>query len=182
MIMHRQQLFVLGILCLFIIVFAVSAEADDTFTAYGQVTDANGNYVSGANVTMENFAFKTVASTTTDKNGSFAFINIPTENRMVKVIISYTDEKGNTYAIPPEFGLWYNAFGKIFINTGSTQLTNYPPPVASSHVSGLTTHPVNLPSTKPPSQMPLNEHAFIIAIVLGIILLAGTYWLLRKIL
>ena len=178
--MHRQKLFVLGTLCLFIIVFAVSAEADDTFTAYGQVTDANGDYVSGANVTMENFAFKTVTSTTTDKNGSFAFINIPTENRMVKVYVSYTDENGNTYTIPPEFGLWYNAYGKIFINTISTQLTNYPPSVASSHASGLTTHPVNFPSTKTPAQMPLNESAFVIAIVLGIILLAGAYWLLRK--
>lgn len=180
--MRRLSLFIMCTICLFIIVFAAAAEADDTFNTFGQVTDANGNQLPGATVTMENFAYKTVASTTTDANGNFAFDNVSTDNRLVKVLVSYTDKNGNTYRIPPEFSMWFMANGNVYLNKDSTRLTDYPPSGISTHVNRLTINPVNLPMTKPPAQMPLNVNAFTLALALGIILLAGIFWVLRRIL
>jgi hypothetical protein len=182
MIMRRPNLFILGILCLFIIVSVAAAEADDTFNTYGQVTDANGNQLPGATATMVNFAYKTVASTTTDANGNFAFKNVSTDNRLVKVIISYTDKNGNTYRIPPEFSMWFMANGNVYLNKDSTQLTDYPPADISTHASRLAINPVIFPMTKPPAQMPLNVNAFALALALGVILLAGIFLILRRIL
>lgn len=178
--MRRLNFLILCMLCLFIIVFTVSAEADDTFSAYGRVIDANNNYVSGATVTMENFAYKMVATTTTDVNGNFAFTGVSTEHRVVKVLISYTDKNGNTYSIPPEFSLWYSANGTIFINEDSTRLTDYPPSSVSARIGKLTITPVSFPSTKPSLPISQNVNALAIALALGIILIVGTFWILRK--
>lgn len=172
-------MFVLVTLCLFIMVFAIVAEADDTFSAHGQVTDSNGNHVSGATVTMVNYAYKAVASTKTDANGNFAFDNVSTDNRMVKVLVSYTDKDGTTYVIPPEFSMWFYATGRVNINKNSTQMTDYPP---SDTGAQPTLKPINFQSTKPSTQIPLNEDALAIALALGIVVLAGAYVLLRRIL
>lgn len=170
MIMRRLNFVVFCMLCLFIMAFAVAAEADDTFSARGQVTDANGNPVPGADVTMVNMAHKAVASTKTDLNGNFAFDNVYKGGNVVKVVVSYTDKNGTMYSIPPEFGMWFPANGTVDINKNSTQILDYPP----------TVQPANLPSTKPSTQIPLNVSALAIALMLGIVMLAGAYWLLRK--
>ena len=176
--MRRLNLLVPGVLCLFILAFTAAAEADDTFSALGQVVDANGNAVSGATVTIVNDAYKKVAATKTDASGNFAFDNVSTDGRLVKVLVSYTDTNGNTYTVPPEFSLWVPASGTIDINRRSTQLTDYPPSVKSSRASGqiLTT------GYFPPAQSPLNRNALAVALVLGVILLVGVYWLLRRML
>jgi hypothetical protein len=150
--------------------FAVTAEADDTFSARGQVTDANGNPVPGADVTMVNMAYTTVASTKTDENGNFAFDNVYKEGNVVKVLVSYTDDNGVTYSMPPEFGLWFSANGTVDIKKVATQILDYPP----------TEQPANIPSTKPSAQIPINVNALAIALLLGIVMLAGTYWLLKR--
>jgi hypothetical protein len=157
-------------LCLFIMAFAVTAEADDTFSARGQVTDANGNPVPGADVTMVNMAYTTVASTKTDTNGNFAFDNVVKQGNVVKVLVSYTDDNGMTYSMPPEFGLWFSANGTVDIKKVATQILDYPP----------TEQPANIPSTKPSAQIPVNVNTLAIALLLGIVMLAGTYWLLKR--
>jgi hypothetical protein len=156
-------------LCLFIMAFAVTAEADDTFSARGQVTDANGNPVPGADVTMVNMAYKAVASTKTDVNGNFTFNDVNKGGNVVKVVASYTDTNGRTYSMPPEFGMWFPANGTVNINKNATQILDYPP----------TVQPIDLSSMKPSAQIPLNVSALAIALVLGIVILAGAYWLLR---
>lgn len=169
MIMCRINFVVFCTLCFFIMAFAVAAEADDTFSARGQVTDANGNPVPGADVTMVNMAYNAIASTKTDVNGNFAFDNVYKGGNVVKVVVSYTDKNGTMYSVPPEFGMWFSANGTVNVNKNSTQILDYPP----------TVQPISLPSAKPLTQIPINVSALAIAMVLGIVMLAGAYWLLR---
>ena len=159
----RATLYILLPLALLLALMLASQGVLQNFSAYKDVT------------LLEPLAYE---QPKTDASGNFAFDNVSTDNRLVKVLVSYTDTNGNTYTVPPEFGLWVPASGTIDINPSSTQLTDYPPSGKSPHAGGqiLTT------GYLPPAQSPLNRNALAIALVLGVILLAGAYWLLRRML
>ena len=70
--------FVHLVLCLAAVlaaVFAVFAQSE-TATLLGTVRDSNGAVMKGANVTVRNVATTLTASTTTDLNGDYQFVNV----------------------------------------------------------------------------------------------------------
>ncbi len=174
--MRFRWLLILGVLCFFIVVFSFTAEAQVTFNASGRVLDGDGAPVQGANVAIENMGFKTVASTQTDANGSFSFTNVYAGTSVAKVLTTYTDKNGMTYNVPPEFSQWFSTEGNVLINTRNTMLTEYRPSVSKVQVIGPAMVPVKS------FTFPANGSVLAVALLLGILLLVGTYWLLRRVL
>ena len=124
--MRLSKMVLVGILCIVALTFVFSAGAEaSTFTATGTVTDANGNPVPGAVVTMVDNHYGQVAKTHTDDNGSFLFDNIDIGTLTFKVLTSYTDSSGKTYTVPPEYSNWLNAEGLVKINQTYTQITDF---------------------------------------------------------
>lgn len=174
--MRFRCLLILGVLCFFIVVFTFSAEAQVTFNASGRVIDGDGTPVQGANVAIENMGFKTVASTQTDANGDFTFTNVYAGTNLAKVLTTYTDKNGTTYNVPPEFSQWFTTVGNVNINTRNTMLTEYRPSVSEVPVIRPTIAPVGS------FTFPANGSALAVALLVGILILAGMYWLLRSVL
>ena len=118
----------MGIFCIVALAFVFSAGAQaSTFTAIGIVTDANGNPLQNATVTLVDNNYKQVALTKTDSNGNFEFVSIDPGTASCKVLTTYTDSNGKTYSVPPEFSNWFTADGSVFINETYTQITDYAP-------------------------------------------------------
>ena len=89
------------LICLIIIAavgFSYSASASgNPFSISGTVFDYNGTPVQGATVTLlspsnngNNIADQEIASTITDDNGKFQFINVTTESDTCKIKVMYT--------------------------------------------------------------------------------------------
>ncbi|HEY3421763.1 MAG TPA: carboxypeptidase-like regulatory domain-containing protein [Methanocellaceae archaeon] len=117
-----------GILCIVALTFICSAAAQaSTFTAMGTVTDAVGNPVPNATVTMVDNNYKLVALTHTDPNGNFEFVNVEPGTATCKVLTTYTDSNGKVYMVPGEYSQWFAVEGVVMINETSTQLTDYSP-------------------------------------------------------
>ena len=176
MFMRFRCLLILGVLCFFIVVFTFTAEAQVTFNVSGRVLDGDGAPVQGANVAIENMGYKTVASTQTDANGDFTFTNVYAGTSVAKVLTTYTDKNGTTYNVPPEFSQWFSTVGNVNINTRNTMLTEYRPSVSEAQAVGPAIAPVGS------FAFPANVSALAVALLLGILLLAGTYLLLRNVL
>jgi len=173
--MRFRCLILLYVLCFFIVIFTFTAEAQETFSASGKVIDMNGAPVQGAQVAIENMGFKTFTSTQTDANGDFSFTNVYAGTNVAKVLTTYTDKTGTTYRVPPEFSQWFAAEGNVIINTSNTMLTDYPPSTPIVRAVG----PTIMPSLS--FNTPINRSALTVALLLGIVLLAGTYLFLRKV-
>jgi hypothetical protein len=107
-------------------IFSAGAEAS-TFTAMGTVTDANGNPLQNATVTMVDNNYKQVAQTKSDAAGNFEFVSVDPGTATCKVLTSYTDSNGTTYSVPPEYSDWFVADGSVLINETYTQITDYAP-------------------------------------------------------
>ena len=96
------------------------------FTALGQVTDANGQPVAGAEVIIYDGIYQVIGVTTTDREGNFNFTNVVANSPGCKVTVSYkTGDK--TYQKKLSETLWYPTDeGIIKFNQMDTQLTDYP--------------------------------------------------------
>jgi hypothetical protein len=126
--MRLSKKALVGILCIVALTFVFSAGAEaSTFTAMGTVTDANGNPVPNATVTMVDNNNKQVALTQTDPDGIFDFTGIDVGAATFKVLVNYVDISGKTYTVPHEYSLWHPAVGEVIINETETQLTDYAP-------------------------------------------------------
>jgi uncharacterized protein YfaS (alpha-2-macroglobulin family) len=104
----------------------VTADAmADTVSVMGKVTDANGNPIHGAYVTMVDTNYQQVVRTISDANGDFEFVSVNLGTDTFKMLTSYTD--GNkTYTVPPEHAAWHSSdLSTAFINQTETQLSDY---------------------------------------------------------
>ena len=131
--MRSSKKALVGILCIVALTFVFSATAQaSTFNASGIVTDANGNPVQNATVSLVNNNYKLVAQVQTDLNGSYEFTNIDSGTALCKVLTTYTDSNGKTYTVPPEYSNWFSANGMVMINKTYTQITDYAPAAFSA--------------------------------------------------
>ncbi len=125
--MRSRNFLITGIFCLFIMAFAVADAAAETVTVYGTVIDANGNPVQGADVTIVDNNYVTVAETLSDASGNFEFPGLELGTATFKALASYSD--GNkTYSTPAVYALWHASSGTQYINESETQLPDYAPP------------------------------------------------------
>jgi hypothetical protein len=97
-------------------------------TVTGTVTDANGEPVQGANVTLLDDSFNTLGVTTTDTNGNFKFLNEETSgSSLVKPSVTYVRD-GHNYSTRLENIQWYDASqGLLKLPVTATRLYDYPP-------------------------------------------------------
>ena len=112
-------------------VFSAGAQAS-TFNASGIVTDANGNPVQNATVTLVNNNYIQVAKAQTDPSGNFDFTNVDPGTTLCKVLTTYMDSNGKTYTVPPEYSSWFACDGMVSINETYTRITDYAPPSFSA--------------------------------------------------
>ena len=78
----------------------------ETITVTGTVTDANGDPVAGAKVTLMDDSFNTLAATTTDANGNFQFLNASMYGSgLVKALVTYVHD-GHNYSTRLENVNW----------------------------------------------------------------------------
>ncbi len=79
------------------------------YHATGTVTDANGDPVAGAEVTLLDDSYSVLAATTTDANGNFEFLNISMSGSgLVKAFVTYVHE-GQNYSTRLENVQWTDA-------------------------------------------------------------------------
>jgi hypothetical protein len=102
----------------------------------GTAIDRHGNPIVGATVQLINdvtfgTSWQVIGTTTSDSNGYFEFIHVPTSSAVVKVIITVT-ENGKTYTNKGHINndyQWQDASqGILKMPAIETQLTNYPSP------------------------------------------------------
>ena len=112
-----------------VFVFMGHASAQtSTFSVSGEVTDANGNPVPGAIVTLIDSNFNVLGTKTTGDDGTYNFLNVVSNTGTVKVEVNITKD-GVTYAVPSYYTNWVNAEGIQIIPSSQTQISDYPPPV-----------------------------------------------------
>ncbi|RPJ50769.1 MAG: carboxypeptidase regulatory-like domain-containing protein, partial [Methanobacteriota archaeon] len=115
--------------------YAPQAIAATPLTVTGMVIDRHGNPIAGATVQLINDQFfgasyQSLGTTTTDSNGNFQFINVPSSSTLVKVIMTVT-ENGKTYTNKNQLNdySWVDASQTIVkMPASETRLNNYPPP------------------------------------------------------
>lgn len=96
------------------------------FTVTGQVTDANGKPVPGAEVHLYDGIYKEVGVTTSDANGNFGFVNASAAAPGCKVQVFYRTG-GKVFQTTLQNVLWYPTdIGTVKINAGDTTLYDYP--------------------------------------------------------
>lgn len=102
-------------------------------TVTGTVTDANGEPIPGANVTLiddtlHGDSFNILGVTTTDLNGNFKFINLQTSgSNLVKPLVSYV-HNGHNYSTQLNNIQWYDVSqGLLKLPVNETRLYEYPP-------------------------------------------------------
>jgi len=102
------------------------ATAGKPFTAMGQVTDAKGDGVAGAKVTLYDGIYQVIGTTATDLGGNFNFTNVIANSPGCKVTVNYTATDGNSYHTKLVDTLWYPTDkGLIMFESKGTQLTDY---------------------------------------------------------
>ena len=103
--------------------------AGSNFSISGQVVDALGNPVQGADVTLIDYNYHILGINTTNQDGDYDFVNVVSDVDTVTVRVNLTRD-GVTYEIPAYYTLWYQSKGIQYINSSQTQFPNYPPPTA----------------------------------------------------
>lgn len=146
--------------------------APATFTAIGQVTDKNGNPVEGARVMLIDDNNKEAATVRSQENGNFEFASLAptTKNFTVNVLFINGSHSFKTVSSRA-----YPQTGTIFIDRADTKLNDYSSSAVSQQATAIAT-PV---STAVPEK-PVNSNALAIALLLGVLVLAGAYLILRK--
>ncbi len=142
-----------------------------TFSISGQVTDADGHPLPGANVTLIDMNFNNLSVRTTLDSGDFDFVNVNQTTSVISVRVSYFDGK-NTYMNPDYYYRWYPAQGIQFINTSETRLDSY-------HLPANAVVPTPL-APRPQEAQQYNVPVFGLAVILGLVVLGGLYLLLKS--
>jgi len=126
--MRRILLFICSALAAFSFAFIMPALADSQlFSISGQVIDATGSPVAGANVTLIDYAYNVIGVMKTDDNGSYDFVNVNSSTATITVRVSL-DKNGKTYKVPSYYTRWYPAQGNVSIKSEETQFADYPEP------------------------------------------------------
>jgi hypothetical protein len=98
------------------------------FSISGQVIDASGNPVPGANVTLMDNYNNVLREETTGQNGTYNFLNVVSDSNMVAVTVDFTKD-GVAYTNPAFYIIhWYPAMGIQTIPGSQTRIIDYPPP------------------------------------------------------
>ena len=138
----------------------------------GQVTDKNGNPVEGARVMLIDDNNKETAATRSDSNGNFEFVSLAPTTKNFTVSVLYINDS-QSYKTAPSPA--YPQSGHVYIDKAYTTLTNYPSSAVSQQTTVTTT-----PVSTAVAEKPVNVNALAIALLIGILVLAGVYLLLRK--
>ena len=146
--------------------------ATTTFSAIGTVTDKNGNPVEGARVMLIDDNKKETAATRSDSNGHFEFVSMVPTTRNFTVSVLFINDS-HSYNVSSHRA--YPQSGTLFIDTNETSLPDY----SSSTLSQQTTV-VTVPVSTAEAENPVNMTALAISLLIGILILAGAYLLLRK--
>ena len=126
--MRRILSLICAAMAAFLIVFIVPAfAAGQTFSVSGQVIDATGSPVAGANVTLIDNNFNVISLKTTNTEGRYDFINVNSSTDTVTVRVSL-EKNGKTYRVPSYYTRWYPAQGVYTIKNEETQFADYPEP------------------------------------------------------
>jgi Carboxypeptidase regulatory-like domain/TonB-dependent Receptor Plug Domain/TonB dependent receptor len=104
--LSRAVVLVLAVVCLFV-PRAVSAQFDAA-TVLGTVADATGAVVPGATVTLTNVGTGIVATTTTDRDGNFQFLNVRVGTYSLRAEL-----QGFSAAIAENFAVTVNARQRV---------------------------------------------------------------------
>jgi hypothetical protein len=103
-----------------------STRPQQVFTVVGQVTDANGNPLPGAEVHLYDGIYNEIAVTTNDENGNFSFSNVAAAAPGCKIQVFYRTN-GRVYQTFLQNTLWYPTdSGLVKINEGDARLYDYP--------------------------------------------------------
>lgn len=135
----RRTIISLLILCIMFTALSHCAAASGPFSVSGIVTDAGGNPVPGASVSLVNSYQKTEKTTTTNATGYFDFTNVRSDTGTVTIKVSYSDGTNN-YTNPEPYK-WYNAEGAQTISQEDTQLKGYT--ASASPAPGHFGEPIN---------------------------------------
>jgi hypothetical protein len=73
------------VLCLVLLVGVAVANAADTTSIQGKVTDSSGAAISGAIVSLKNLTTAKVIQATTDAEGQFVFMDVPSDPQLVTI-------------------------------------------------------------------------------------------------
>ena len=96
------------------------------FTVVGQVTDANGKPLQGAEVQLYDGIYNKIATTTSDQNGNFNFSRVATAAPGCKVQVFYRAD-GRVYQTLLQNTIWYTTdSGTVKINEMDARLYDYP--------------------------------------------------------
>ena len=106
---------------------SISGFQSAPFSISGEVIDANGNPVPGANVTLLDNYNNVLEEETTGQSGTYQFLNVVSNTKMVAVTVDFTKD-GVAYTNPYYIIHWYPANGAEDIPGNATQITDYPPP------------------------------------------------------
>jgi Sec-independent protein translocase protein TatA len=90
--------------------------------------DRYGNPLSGADVTLIDNDYKTIATRKTLDSGAFDFINVIADTGTCTVKVSYTDSEGTVHNMPQYYVRWYNTKGINIIPSKETYIPDYPLP------------------------------------------------------
>lgn len=171
----RQLLIILLAFGILLMACSLPAMAS-TFSISGQVTDADGHLLPGANVTLMDLNYNNISIRTTGDNGNFDFVNVNATTSVVTVRVSYFDGT-STYTNPSYYYRWYPAQGIQLINTSETRLDSYRLPALA-----VTLMPTpHAPRPQEPGEVQqYNVPALSLAVILGLALLGGLYLLLKN--
>jgi hypothetical protein len=171
----RQLLIIVLAFCILFTACSMPALAS-VFSVSGQVTDADGRPLPGANVTLIDQNYNNLSVRTTNDNGGFDFVNVNGTTSTITVRVSYFDGK-NTYVNPSYYYRWYPANGIQLINTSETRLESYRMPASTITVvpTPLAPRPQELQEAQQ-----YNVHVLGLAIILGLLGLGGLYLLLKN--
>jgi hypothetical protein len=104
-----------------IIVLCVAPALAATCNIRGTVTDAAGNPVQGASVTIFDSNRAEVSTINTNAAGQFSFTSLRINTDLFTVRVFYNDYQ-RTYTNPSYFFTWYPASGDQTINSSDTRL------------------------------------------------------------
>lgn len=126
--MRRIFVLICAALAAILVVFIIPAfAAGEPFTISGQVIDAVGYPVAGANVSLIDNNYKVIGVRTTNDEGNYDFVNVISDTDTVTVRVSL-GKNGKTYKVPSYYTRWYPSRGILYINKGETQFADYPEP------------------------------------------------------
>lgn len=130
------------LLSLVVLIASAAPAIASTCTVHGIVTDADGQPVQGADVTLFNGDRTEITSVKTGAAGNFVFPNVDVGTNLCTVRVFYNDLH-KTYNNAAYFDVWYQASGDISVPIKDTQLGTYHRTSAASTSMGS---PISTPA------------------------------------